>query len=253
MKKHRYLLVLIVVLALMLAACTPNSAGAADTAGADSQANTTDASDSNATGGSSNAASGPIDMEQVFTDTMFLGREENVSFDYTLTDEEGTTTYVTIQYTPGFLRGDVATGTDEASVIVFNLSDNTAFMYMPSLDFAGEYTNFPLFESIQYQESMADYIDTLTNVKRDTLNGWDVIYGEAVTEEGPMQFWYSEEYGVMLKFIMDTETSGVLTYEVTRVEQPAAMDPSLFTKPEGMTFYDLGDASDMTPGEPSGQ
>ena len=240
MRKTRlYLIIILAVFMLLMAGCASNAAVTVDPMQeakapvASEGADTSEAMDS-----------APQDIAQVLTDTMFMGRDNNLYFEYVLTGD-GEETTMQMYYTPGFLRGDVDPNTDEHAVIVFNLNNDTAFMYMPTLKFAGEYTNFPMFENITYEEDISEYADDISNLKRDTLNGMDVITGEVNMDEGHVQFWYSEEYGTMLKFIMDSPESGLTTYEVTDIDMPIAMDAALFEKPEGMTFYNLGDASDV--------
>jgi|GEM_PF-4652228 len=241
MRKTRLLLVIIMtILMLVMTGCTNNAVATTDEKTPDISA------DAEApVAAESTPKDGSIDIRQVLTDTMFMGRDNNLYFEYVLTGD-GDDTTMQIYYTPGFLRGDLAPDTDEHAVIVFNLTNDTAFMYMPALKFAGEYTNFPLFENITYQEDISEYADEITNLKRDTLNGMDVITGEVNMDEGYVQFWYSEEYGTMLKTIMDSPETGLTTYEVTEIDIPIAMDATLFEKPDGMTFYNLGDASDIS-------
>ncbi len=138
------------------------------------------------------------------------------------------------------------------AVVVFRLTDETAFMYMTDKSFGGEYSHFDLLNEWQYHTILIEEAANVTNLKREALSGWDVIYGELDNEDGHLKFWYSEHYGIMMKYIVDSTATWETTFEVTSIEILDSIDPALFEKPNDIQFFDLGDLEGSLVGDTAG-
>ena len=100
-----------------------------------------------------------------------------------------------------------------------------------------------LLEDFDYQTVMMEYAGDIVKLERTTLDGWDVIYGEAEVDGAQIQFWYSEEYAMMMKYVTITPEGEEMYFVITHIEMPDSVDDKVFEKPSDIKFFNLDESS----------
>lgn len=157
----------------------------------------------------------------------------------TLTEDDYTVEaylYLTEQY----LRAEIH-DYDFVPIAVFNLVDDSAFLYVESKKLGAYYDEFEIYEFLHYQDFIDENIEFVENMEETTMNGYDVVYGEVEYEGDVMQFWYSREYDVPIKIELNTVEGTYSAMNVTKVEFLTDADPSLFERPNNVMFVNLDD------------
>lgn len=239
----KILLSIILMFTFVLAACTGGSAANTKAEEADTGSAPETAAEDMETEA---AGTGEIDILAIMADSAILAMDRNLYVEYELYSE-GETANMTTYFSPDMMRVDTDPDSAENMVAVYDVKANTAFFYIPSEGYGAELSTLELFDELDYESEVSEYADDIVNVKRTTLNGWDVIYGEAEVDGGQTQFWYSEEYATMMKYVVLTPEGEEMYLAVTDIEMPDTLDPKLFEKPESISFFDLGDTSGTLP------
>ncbi len=130
---------------------------------------------------------------------------------------------------------------DFVPIAVFNLVDDSAFFYCQSKKLGIAYDEFEIYEFLHYQDIIDDNAEFVENMQHDTMNGYDVVYGEVEYEGDVMKFWYSCEYDVPIKIELTTVEGNYSAMNVTKVEKLVDADPSLFDKPKTVMFIYIED------------
>ena len=157
----------------------------------------------------------------------------------TLTEDDYTVEaylYLTEQY----LRAEIH-DYDFVPIAVFNLVDDSAFLYVESKKLGAYYDEFEIYEFLHYQDFIDENIEFVENMEETTMNGYDVVYGEVEYEGDVMKFWYSREYDVPIKIELNTVEGTYSAMNVTKVEILTDADPSLFERPINVMFVNLDD------------
>ncbi|MEX1378371.1 MAG: hypothetical protein AB1Z23_12975 [Eubacteriales bacterium] len=166
-------------------------------------------------------------------DIIFTGRE-SIVFESYVEDATGKTN-MKVTMSEGFIRVDIpeldATG-------VINTNEDTGFVYyksnfgMVSMSFF----NLGSVDSINQLSMICENIDDVKNLERTTLDGRECIYGELEDDGDTLKLWYSQEYHILLQYIMDS-SDGISKMKVTSIEEFDG-DMKVFDMPDGC--IDLG-------------
>lgn len=130
---------------------------------------------------------------------------------------------------------------DFVPIAVFNLEDDSAFLYVESKKLGAEYDEFEIYEFLYYQDFIDENAEFVDNMEETTMNGYDVVYGEVEHEGDVMKFWYSTEYDVPIKIELTTVEGDYSAMNVETVEILIDPDPELFKKPTTVMFINLDD------------
>ena len=166
-------------------------------------------------------------------DIIFTGRE-SIVFEYYVEDPTGKTT-MKVTMSEGYIRVDIP---DIDVVGVMNTNDDTGFVYYKSKfgKVSMSFYNLGSVESINQLNLVCENVDDVENLERTTLDGRECIYGELEDDGDVLKLWYSEEYHILLQYILDS-SEGISTMKVTSVEEFNG-DMSVFEIPAGC--IDLG-------------
>ena len=166
-------------------------------------------------------------------DIVFTGRE-SIVFEYYVEDPTGKTT-MKVTMSQGFIRVDIP---DIDVVGVVNTNDDTGFIYYKSNfgKISMSFYNLGSVEAIAHLNLFCENIDDVENLERTTLDGRDCVYGELEDDGDVLKLWYSEEYNILLQYIMDS-SDGVSTMKVTSIDEFGG-DMEVFEMPAGC--IDLG-------------
>jgi len=157
----------------------------------------------------------------------------------TLTDNE-TTVDAYLYLTDQHLRIEMH-DYDFVPIAVFNLEDDSAFMYCDSKKLGIAFDEFEIYEFLHYQDFIDENAAFVENMQETTMNGYDVVYGEVAYEGDVMKFWYSCEYDVPIRIELTTVEGDYSAMDVTKVEKLEDADPKLFKKPNTVMFINLDD------------
>lgn len=144
--------------------------------------------------------------------------------------------YLTDQY----LRAEIH-DYDFVPIAVFNLVEDSAFIYVESKRLGAEYDEFEIYEFLHYQDFIDENAEFVEHMEETTMNGYEVVYGEVEYEGDVMKFWYSCKYDVPIKIELTTVEGDYSAMDVTTVEILNNPDPDLFKKPATVMFINLDD------------
>ena len=129
-------------------------------------------------------------------------------------------------------------------VAVFNLIDDSAFMYFDGSMFGVAFEKFKIYDALQYQNFIYENAEKIVNLKRDTVNGYDVVYGQMPYIGDTMLLWYSEEFDIPIKIAVRKADEDMTLLNLSHVEELTDLDPVIFEKPRSKIFLPLGDSDD---------
>ncbi len=147
-------------------------------------------------------------------DVVFTGRE-SIVFEYYVEDPPNKTT-MKVTMSEGFVRVDIP---DIDVVGVINTNDDTGFIYYQSNfgKLSMSFYNLGSVDGINQLNLFCKNIDDVENLQRTTLDGRECIYGELEDDGDLLKLWYSEQYHILLQYIMES-SDGISTMKVTSIE-----------------------------------
>ena len=147
-------------------------------------------------------------------DVIFTGRE-SIVFEYYVEDSLGKTT-MKVSMSEGFIRVDIP---DIDVVGVINTNDDTGFIYYQSNfgKISMSFYNLGSVDGITQLNLFCENIDDVENLQRTTLDGRECIYGELEDDGDILKLWYSEQYHILLQYILES-SEGTSTMKVTSIE-----------------------------------
>ncbi len=237
------LLSMVIMIAIFLAACTAaedKTTNPEEMAQAETETRVEVTKD-NSKGTEDASESADIDIAAILEKDVFNALDKNLIFEFEVLSEGETANMVTY-LTPALMRVDTAPDTSENVVAVYNFTDETAFFYIPSEGYGATMSEVELFDFYEYQSEILENADSIQNLKRTTLNGWDVIYGEADIDGGHIGFWYSEEYTMLMKSVVKTPEGETMYFMITKIEMPESIDAAVFEKPTDIFFIDADES-----------
>ena len=242
MKKTSLLIFLVLV--LVLSACSNSDTGFTKTADAE-EAGTAEtmeeAGDEEMT--DEETESEEIDIVSIMQSNVFLVMDRHLYFEYEVFSE-GEKANMSTYLTPAKMRVDTDPGSSENIIAIYDFETDETFSYVPSEGYGVTMSDVELFEDFDYQMEMMEYAEDIVNVERTTLGDWEVIFGEAEVDGGHIRFWYSEEYAVMMKYVVLTPEGEQMYFMITHIEMPDSVDAALFEKPDDIMFFNLDESSD---------
>ncbi len=140
-------------------------------------------------------------------------------------------------------------------IVIYNAEEGKTYQYTEG-QLQGVVLSDDMSDDMGMEEEDLDVEGILDNptddviAKVETLDGHEVIHIETTEEDEDMgmakvSIWYSEEYGIPLKYEVTSNGQVIMSSYVTKIEALSALDGDLFTPPADVQFMEFGNFGDM--------
>ncbi len=245
MKNKIIVAVIVLMLLLFAAACQSDSVGSTNDTSGENSTEVPVEEETSSTTPSPTPTLTPTptpDRDELIASEIFVKYEKDLFIECDLTEQNKTMR--TLMYITDAYFKVVMPDEECKPVAVFKNADDTAFVYQETDKMGADFTNLEAEDLLNYHNLIYQNSEHAENLERTEMNGFDVVYGTMNYDGNDMEFWYSEEYDIPIKIDLASSTGDVSKLDVYKVEEITDLDPSEFTKPSGVMFFNMGDASD---------